>query len=115
METVVVVPTVGNDADADPVAQGAPLVLTPWEVEPGNTAMKYGQGGDLTDIEFTVYFGLRTLSGGGYEDTASLVKDGDEIHIRGRRCTAMVQIWTSQRSRLGGVVVLARSRSGKSA
>ena len=115
-EVVTVIPTSGNDAYGDPVAQGTPVTLVPLEVAPGNTAIKYGMGGDLTDVEFTVYLPLRTRILANYYETGEFVKDGDEIVVRGRKCVAMVQIWRSQRSTgRGGLVVLARSKSGKAA
>jgi hypothetical protein len=115
-ETVSVIPTVGNDDNGDPVAQSDPITLTPLEISPGNTAIRYGFGGDLTDVEFTLYLPLRVRTDvDTWTATDELVRTGDEIDIRGRRCVATVQVWRSQRSGRGGVAVLARSLTGKAA
>jgi hypothetical protein len=115
-ETVSVIPTVGNDSNGDPVEQSDPITLTPLEISPGNTVIRYGFGGDLTDVEFTIYLPLRVRTATGtWMATEDVVRNGDEIDIRGRRCVATVQVWRSQRSQLGGVAVLARSSSGKAA
>jgi len=107
-EVVTVTPTaIGNDTNGDPLPQGKPVTLYPYEIEPGNATIKPGQGGELTDVEFTVYLPI--------SDEAK-IKNGDEIMVRGRRCIAIVQVWKSQRAPgMGGVVVLARSKSGKAA
>lgn len=115
-ETVTVIQLSGNDSDGDPVEPGEPLTVTPLEIAPGNMLIRYGTGGDLTDVEFTVYLPLRVPGASGYVDTDTVVRTGDEIEVRGRRCTALVQTWRSQRGGdRGGVAVLARSRSGKAA
>lgn len=115
-ETVTVTPTAGNDSDGDPVAQGDDLTLTAKEIAPGNMLIKYGRGGDLTDVEFTVYFDLRVRTSAGWAGIETLISDGDEITVRGRRCIALVEIWRSGKgSNRGGAAVLARSRSGKAA
>ena len=115
-ETVTITPTVGNDSGGDPVAQDSDITLTPLEIEPGNMLRKYGRGGDLTDVEFTVYLPLRVRTADGWAGIETLIHDGDEITVRGRRCTALVEIWRSGRgSARGGAAVLARSRSGKAA
>lgn len=115
-ETVTITPTVGNDSNGDPITQGAPIELTPLEIAPGNMLRKYGAGGDLTDVEFTVYFPLRVNAGDGYVDIDTVIRDGDEITVRGRRCTALTSIWRSQcGTSRGGAAVLARFRGGKDA
>lgn len=115
-ETVTVTPMAGNDSDGDPVTPGEQVTLTPLEIAPGNMAIKYGKGGDLTDVEFTVFLPLRVSTAAGWVDTDTLISDGNEITVRGRRCVALVEVWRSQRgSGRGGVVVLARSRTGKAA
>lgn len=115
-ETVTVTPTVGNDTNGDPATPGADITLTPLEIAPGNMLIKYGKGGDLTDVEFTVYLPLRVRTADGFAAIETLIRDGDEITVRGRRCTALVEIWRSGRgSNRGGAAVLARSRSGKAA
>lgn len=114
-ETVTITPTVGNDSDGDPVAPGAPITITPLKVAPGNMLVKYGKGGDLTDVEFTVYLPLRVRTD---IDTLTpvdeVIHDGDEIVVRGRTCVALVEVWRPGGYR-GGAAVLARSRSGKAA
>ncbi|HUY02392.1 MAG TPA: hypothetical protein VMV33_03840 [Rhodocyclaceae bacterium] len=104
-EKVTIFPVVGNDDNGDPLPEGAPIVVTPLEVAPGNAVLKYGVGGDLQNIEFTVFLELRHESN---------IKTGDEMLVRGRRCVAAVQIWRSQQSpNQGGIAVLATSASGK--
>ena len=114
-ETVTVTPTVGNDSDGDPVAQGAPITLTPQEIAPGNMLRKYGKGGDLTDVEFTVYLPLRIRTEADtYLPVDEVIHDGDEITVRGRVCVVLLEVWRTGGYR-GGAAVLARSRSGKAA
>ena len=114
-ETVTITPTVGNDSDGDPVAPGEPITITPLEVAPGNMLRKFGKGGDLTDVEFTVYLPLRIRTAvDTYLPVDQVVHDGDEIVVRGRTCVALVEIWRSAGNR-GGAAVMARSRSGKAA
>lgn len=118
-ETVTVQPQVKLDAHGNPEVPGDPVVLTPLEVEPGNTLLSYGIGGDLDDVEFTVYLPLRVRTGlvagvATYADTTELVVDDCAISVRGRDCRARVQVWRSQRSpRRGGLAVLCRSATGK--
>lgn len=115
-ETVTVTQLVGNDTDGDPIEADEPITLTPLEIAPGNMLIKYGTGGDLTDVEFTVYLPLRVNTADGYTDTDTVVRTGDEITVRGRRCIALVSTWRSQRGGdRGGVTVLAQARSGKAA
>jgi hypothetical protein len=116
-ETVTITSTSGNDSNGDPIAQIQSITLTPLEIAPGNMLRKYGTGGDLTDVEFTVYFPLRVRVGqNDYTDTANVVMNGDEIVVRGKTCTALVELWQSSRGGMrGGVAVLARSRTGKKA
>jgi len=115
-ETVTVTPTPGNDANGDPVSSGSPITLAVLEIEPGNAVIRYGAGGNLTDVEFTVYLPLRTRTGvDTYVATDTLVRTGDRIEVRGKHCVASVLTWQSQRSGRGGVTVLARSKSGKAA
>ena len=110
-EQVTVVPA-GVNSDGNPVT-GDPLTLAATEIAPGNALVRFGSGGDLTDVEFTVYLPLRTQSQGSWVDTATLIADGDHITVRGRTCVASVQVWRS--GGRGGVCVLARSRTGKAA
>lgn len=114
-ETVTVTPAGGIDSNGDPAATGTPVTLTPLEIAPGNMLVRYGAGGDLTDVEFTVYLPLRIQDGGTWTEVSTLVATGDQIEVRGRRCIAFVQVWKSQRGNRGGVAVLARSKTGKAA
>jgi hypothetical protein len=114
-ETISVLGAIGNDTDGDPITVDDPVTLTPLEIAPGNALMRFGKGGDLTDVEFTVYFPLRVRTGADeWSEVDTLIHDGDEIEVRGRRCLAMVQVWRSRNGGArGGVAVLARSKSGK--
>ena len=115
-ETVTVTQLSGNDSDGDPVEASEEITLTPLEIAPGNMLIKYGTGGDLTDVEFTLYLPLRTATDEGYVDTDTLVRTGDDIEVRGRTCVALVSTWRSQRGGdRGGVTVLAQARTGKAA
>ncbi|WP_234785807.1 hypothetical protein [Mycolicibacterium elephantis] len=116
METVTVTPTSGLDSNGDPVAPGSPVTLTPLEIAPGNTVLQYGIGGDLDDVEFTVYFPPRVRTGvNTYAETATVVADDYGINVRGRDCRARVAVWRSQRGGArGGVAVLCRSATGQS-
>ena len=114
-ETVTITPTVGNDDNGDPVAPGAPITLTPLEIAPGNMVRRYGKGGDLTDVEFTVYFPLRIRTANNtFTPVDEVIHDGDVITVRGRTCSVLLEVWRSGGYR-GGAAVLARSRSGKAA
>lgn len=112
-ETVTITPTAGNDDNGDPVAPDEPITLTPLEIAPGNMVRRYGKGGDLTDVEFTVYFPLRIRTD---VDTMTpvdeVIHDGDLITVRGRTCSVLLEVWRSG-GYWGGAAVLARSRSGK--
>jgi hypothetical protein len=116
-ETVTISAVVGNDSDGDPALPAEPITLAPLEISPGNMLQKYGKGGDLTDVEFTVYFPLRVRTDvNEWTETVDVVKDGDEIVVRGKTCVALVELWQSGRGgSRGGVAVLARSRTGKKA
>ncbi|TXH18709.1 MAG: hypothetical protein E6R06_26070 [Mycobacterium sp.] len=104
-ETVTVTPKYPVDANGDHPPDGAPYTLTPLEIAPGNTMRQFGTGGDLEDAEFTVFLPLA--------DEAKIADDYG-IKVRGHDCFARVQVWRSQRSGRGGIVVLAKSPSGKS-
>ena len=118
-ESVLVYPLTGNDTNGDPVgsgSSGSPIELFPLEIAPGNMAAKWSNAGKFDDVEFSVYFPLRLNPGTGLADIETLIHDGDEIVVRGRSCTALLQVWRSQRTGgRGGAVVLARSRSGRAA
>lgn len=113
-ETVTVTPKSGFDDDGNPVAAGTPVVLTPWEIAPGNTSQQYGQGGDLDNVAFTVYFPLRVRTGlDTYSVTDTLIRDDDDILVRGHLCRARVRRWES--GGRGGLEVLCQSATGKAA
>lgn len=114
-ETVTVTAPVELDSDMNPVAgSGGSVVLTPLEVAPGNSVLQYGVGGDLDDVEFTVYLSLRSKVDGEWVDTETVVADNSVINVRGRDCVARVAVWRSQRGYArGGVAVLCRSSTGK--
>jgi len=115
-ETVTVTALSGYDSDGDPATAGEVITLRALEIEPGNMLIKYGRGGDLTDVEFTVFLPLHVRTADGFAAIETLIRDGDEISVRGRSCTALVEIWRSGRGgSRGGAAVLARSRSGKAA
>lgn len=121
-ETVTITEAVELDNQGNPVATaGDPVVLTPLEVAPGNTLLTFGVGGDLDDVEFTVYLSLKTrmqvdVDEWAWIDTTTLVDDDKLIEVRGRTCRARVQVWKSQRSATrGGIAVLCQSATGKSA
>jgi hypothetical protein len=102
-ETVTVTPRFDNDLNGDPVADGVPYTLTARAVAPGNTMISYGAGGDLDDVEFTVFLPL-----------GSVISNGYKITVRGRDCVARVQVWDSAwNTGRGGVIVLAKSTTGK--
>lgn len=115
IETVTVTPDGGINSDGDPDTDGATVTLIPLEVAPGNLLLKYGTGGDLTDVQFTIYLPLQVNISGSWTDTETLVRTGDRIEVRGRDCIAFVQVWKSQRGNRGGVVILAHAKTGKAA
>lgn len=104
-ETVTVTPMSEMDANGDPVAPGAPVVLTPIAIAPGNTTRQFGESGELEAAEFTVYLRLAD---------ESKIADDYAIRVRERDCFARVQVWRSPRTGRGGVVVLCRSATGAS-
>ncbi|MBU8819549.1 hypothetical protein KL864_27055 [Mycolicibacterium goodii] len=105
-ETVTVTPLFGRDAKGDPIDPGAPVILTPIAIAPGNTTLTYGEHGDLDRADFTVYLAL---------SDAGKVKDDDQIVVRNRTCKARVRVWRSPRTGRGGVEVLCQSATGKGA
>lgn len=114
-ETVTVTPVRQWDSDGNPIGGGGPVELTPLEVAPGNTVLQYGVGGDLDDVEFTVFLPLRVRTGvDTWTETAALVPDDSTVTVRGKKCRARTQVWQSQRSHRGGVAVLCRSTTGLS-
>lgn len=105
-ETVTVTPSGGDryDSDGNPLPGGSPVTLPTLGIAPGNSELRYGVGGDLDDVQFTVYMEL-----------GSPVADDDEITVRGKQCRARVQEWRSPRTNRGGLVILARSTTGTEA
>jgi len=103
-ETVTVTPQSGYDTDGNPVGGGSPVEVSTLGIAPGNSELRYGTGGDLDDVQFTVYLEL-----------GSPITDDDQITVRGKKCRARVQEWRSPRTNRGGLVVLARSTTGKGA
>ncbi|MGV0793023.1 hypothetical protein [Mycolicibacterium sp. XJ1819] len=114
-ETVTITPAGGRDSDGDPVADGAPFDVRAWEVAPGNTMERYGIGGDLDVVDFTVFLPLRIrdTDAGGYVSTVSKLTEEFWITVRERQCRGRAQEWES--GGRGGVVVLAHSATGKAA
>lgn len=104
-ETVLVTPEFGIDSDGNPRTDGTPITLTPLAVAPGNTLQQPGVGGELDEADFTVFLSLAD---------EGKVLDDYKITVRGRECRARVQVWRSPHSERDGVVVLARSATGKS-
>lgn len=103
-ETVTVTSLFGHDTNGDPTPPGTPFTLTPIAIAPGNTTRQFGEGGDLDDVEFTVYLNL---------SDEGKVKDDDQIAVRGRTCFARVRVWRSPWSARGGIEVLCHSATGK--
>lgn len=103
-ETITVTPQSGYDSDGNPLPAGDPVTLTTLGIAPGNTVLTYGIGGDLDDVQFTVYLEL-----------GSAIADDDQITVRGKDCRARVQEWRSPWTNRGGLAVLARSTTGKGA
>jgi hypothetical protein len=113
-ETVVVTPKFGHDDDGNPVDDGTPVTLMPIAIAPGNTLQQPAAGGELDEAEFTLFFGPTVFLDGTRQTTADLIKDDYGITVRDRPCLIRVQDWRSPRTGRGGLVVLARSATGKS-
>ncbi len=102
-ETVTITPFADRDADGNPVSAGAAYSLTAKAVAPGNTMLAYRTGGDVEEADFTVFLPL-----------GSVINDNDLIMVRGKKCSARVQVWDSAwNTGRGGVVVLAKAVSGR--
>lgn len=110
-ETVEVRSASGFDSNGDPVAAGPAVVLAPLEIAPGNTARIVGDDGALDAAEFTLYFGLRVRVDGQWVAADTVIRDDYAVTVRGRKCLARVQKWSS--GGRGGVVVLCKSATGK--
>lgn len=112
-EQVTITPVGGRNSDGDPTADGTPFTLTALEVAPGNTLLRYGIGGDLDTVEFTVFLPLRYRTAvDTYQPVAAALADDFTITVRNRVCKGRVQEWNS--GGRGGVVVLAHSATGRS-
>jgi hypothetical protein len=100
-ETISVLGAIGNDTDGDPITVDDPVTLTPLEIAPGNALMRFGKGGDLTDVEFTVYFPLRVRTGADeWSEVDTLIHDGDEIEA---------YFWSRAQSIFGGTQQIQRN------
>ena len=101
-ETVTVIAGSGGyDSDGNPLPAGAPVEIRTLGVAPGNTMLKLGVGGDLDDVQYTVYMPL-----------GSPVNNDDTIMVRGKACRARVSEWVSPWTARGGMAVLARAVTG---
>lgn len=100
VELVTITPAGGQDFDGVRLPDGAPVQVPAMSVDPGNTAEKYGADGTGQEADFTVVL------------AQGLIRDGDWITVRGRRCSARVQRRFSQHADRNEDVVLARFRSG---
>lgn len=115
-EPVVITPQAGRDRKGNPLPAGVPFTLN-GRVAPGNTARTYGPGGDLEEVDFTIYFPLRarrqnpTTLEWRWEDVAELLTEDFTVTLRGTTCAARVQNWND--GGRGGIVVLAKSATGK--
>lgn len=103
-ETITVTPKGATNTDGDPTSDGTPVVLTPIAIAPGNTSRSFDAGGDLEQVDFTIYLRL---------SDESRIADDDIVLVRGRHCRARVRTWRSPRTGRGGLEVLATSATGK--
>lgn len=100
-ETVTVTSQSGYDSNANPIPPGGSVTLTALAVTPGVTALTLAGGGDLDDVEYTVYLEL-----------GAPIFDDDEILVRGKPCRARVKHWVSPWTGRGGLEVLCKSATG---
>jgi hypothetical protein len=112
-EFVTITPAGGLDAKGDPVTDGAPFTTMALEVAPGNTLLRFGVGGELDTVDFTVFLPLRIRVNDEFVVTAEVLTEDFWITVRGRRCQGRAQLWES--GGRGGVAVLAHSAKGKAA
>lgn len=110
-ERVTIVPDGGHDGSGDPLPDGAPIAVLAYEVAPGNTLLKFGVGGDLDSVEYTVYLPLRIRISGAWTPLAGILAKPFHIEVRERFCVGRAQVWDS-RGR-GGIAVLCHSATGK--
>jgi len=113
-ELVTITPQAEPNTDGDPQPAGIPFDLFALEVAPGNTVRRFGVGGDLDSVEFTVFLPLRRRipETSDYQSTAEALTDNFRIMVRDRDCVGRAQVWSS--GGRGGVVVLCHSARGKS-
>lgn len=110
-EQVTITPTGKRTAKGDPGTPGTPFDVLALEVAPGNTMLRFGVGGDLDTVDFTVYLPLRIRIGPDYFRTVEKLTDDFAIDVRGRRYLGRHQEWSS--GGRGVVAVLAHSATGK--
>lgn len=111
-ETVTITPIAGYNTDGDPLSNGTPFTVPAMEVAPGNTLLRYGIGGDLDTVDFTIYLPLRVRVADAIVVTSGALTDDFWITVRGKQCRGRAQEWSS--GGRGGVAVLAHSATGKS-
>lgn len=111
-ETVTITPIGGTNTDGDPAADGTAFDVRALEIAPGNTLQRFGVGGDLDTVDYTVFLPLRMRDGETYVATSSKLTEDFSILVRGRKCLGRAQEWAS--GGRGGVAVLAHSAAGKS-
>lgn len=114
-ELVTITPLGGGDSDGNPRPAGTPFQLAALEVAPGNTLLRYGIGGDLDTVEFTVFLPLRVRAQVGpnwiWQSVETKLTKSFAVDVRGRRCTGRAQVWNSGGQ--GGIAVLCLSATGK--
>lgn len=101
-EIVTITPRTGNDRRGDPIPPGEPFDLRAMEIAPGNTAVRFGLGADLSDVNFTVFLPLRC---------EGRVRDGYGIKVRDLDLDARVLLWKS--GGRGALLVLAHKSTGE--
>ena len=112
-EQVTITPMGGQNADGDPLPDGASFAVTAFEVAPGNTLLEFGIGGDLDSVDFTAYLPLRFRDVGGFwSPLADRLAAPFRVDVRGRSCIGRAQEWNS--GGRGGIAVLCHSATGKS-
>lgn len=116
-EQVTITPGGGSDSKGNPKPTGTPFTVPALEIAPGNTQLRFGVGGDLDNVEFTVFLPLRVRTGEGVDrklrPTVEVCTDTFSVLVRGRQCRGRLQEWNSGGQ--GGVVVLCESATGKGA
>jgi hypothetical protein len=110
-ETVTIQPIAGRDSNGDPLEAGDPFGVRAMAIAPGNTLLRFGLGGDLETVDFTVFLPLRVRDGESYVATVSKLTEDFWITVRDKRCRGRAQEWSS--GGRGGIAVLAHSATGK--